>query len=165
MESLLHYPALGRDADLPELRRRFDHALVTVGQIKSPRIRQRLFTLLQELDFCLPPIVSPQSVVSARARLGEGSIVMHRALVNSGAVIGNNCIVNSGALIEHDCHIGDHCHIAVSATLCGEVRVGSGSFVGAGAVIREGISIGKNCIVGMHCGLRRDLKDNEIYVE
>ena len=94
-ESVFNYPTLGQDADLNGLRSRYTQALVTVGQIKSPEIRIRLFCLLCDLGFQLPVIVSPLARVSPHAQLGAGTIVMHHAMVNAGAVVGENCIINT----------------------------------------------------------------------
>ena len=46
--SNLGYPIIGTDNDLNNLRREFDYALITVGQLKSPAIRVKLFNLLNE---------------------------------------------------------------------------------------------------------------------
>ncbi|MDR3175674.1 MAG: acetyltransferase [Desulfovibrio sp.] len=162
--TVLLYPVLGCDEDLPDLRSVYSLALVTVGQIKTPLVRQKLFARLEELCFDIPTPVSPLARVSPHALLGKGSVVMHQALVNAGTVIGKNCIINSQALVEHDCRIGDHCHIATGAKLCGGVETGEGVFVGAGSVVREGTRLGKNCVVGMGVCVRHDVPDGGRYV-
>lgn len=159
------YPVLGHDRDLPRLREMYHNALVTIGQIQSPRVRKILYARLVELGFSLPTVLSPQACVAARAHIASGSVVMHRAMVNSGASVGHNCIINTKALVEHDCVIEDHCHVAVGAILCGGVRLGEGSFVGAGAIIREGVQIGANCVVGMGCRVRHHLAEGSRYAE
>jgi sugar O-acyltransferase (sialic acid O-acetyltransferase NeuD family) len=160
-EPVSSFPPLGRDADLPVLRARYANALVTVGQIRTPRIRRELFSLLETLGFEFPIPVSPSAWVSPRAALGRGTIVMHNAIVNTGSKVGKNCIINNKALVEHDCIVENHCHIAAGATLCGGVFVGEGSFIGAHAVVREGARIGKRCIVGMGARVYRDIQDGE----
>lgn len=140
-ESVLGYPIVGTDDDLPSLRNRFAHALVTVGQVKTPAIRIGIYERLRALGFELPPIVSPRAYVSHHAVVGAGTIVMHDALVNAGASIGDNCIINSKALVEHDATIGSHCHISTGAIINGGVRVGAGTFFGSNAVSVHGISI------------------------
>ncbi len=164
LKPVLNYPVLGRDEDLPALFRQHSKAFVTLGQIKTPQIRQKLYAMLSELGYTLPSFISPLAHFSRHATLGLGSIIMHQALVNAGASIGNNCIINTQALIEHDCNIASHCHIAVGALLCGEVQVGEGSFVGSNATVKQGVTIGKRCIVGMGCTLKKDLTDGEVYV-
>jgi sugar O-acyltransferase (sialic acid O-acetyltransferase NeuD family) len=150
--TVLGYPVLGVDANLPALCARFGTALVSVGQVHSAKLRQSLFERLTGLGCLLPAIVSPLAYVSPHALLGAGSIVMHGAIINAGAEVGQNCIINSRALVEHDCHIADHCHVSTGAVLNGGVAVGVGSFIGSAAVVREGVRIGERCFVGM--GLR-----------
>ena len=156
----LGYPVIGTDDDLKGLRKQYKNALITVGQIKSPKIRIKLYQLLKELDFTLPVIVSPHAYVSKHAQIGEGSIIMHGVIINANAKIGNNCIINNRALIEHDAVIGDHCHIATGAIINGEVSVGNETFIGSGAITKQCISIGNNCIVGAGIILKNDVKHN-----
>jgi len=128
---VLGYPIIGTDDDLPELRKKYCHALVTVGQIKSPDVRIRLHQLLLSLGFELPTIISPLAYVSRHAKIGQGTVIMHHALVNAGAVVGENCIINTKALVEHDAVIEDHCHIATGAVVNGGVVVQGCTFVGS----------------------------------
>jgi sugar O-acyltransferase (sialic acid O-acetyltransferase NeuD family) len=146
---VLGYPVLGTDADLPNLLSDFTHALVTIGQIKSPEQRMRLFALLENNNCSLPIIVSPRAYVSPHALLGAGTIVMHGAVVNAGAKVGHNCIVNSQALIEHDVIVEDHCHIATAATINSGVHIATGTFIGSNSSVRQLITIGKSCLIGM----------------
>jgi sugar O-acyltransferase (sialic acid O-acetyltransferase NeuD family) len=139
--SILDYPIIGTDDDLPELRKQYAFALVTVGQVRSSTVRRRLFDVLQALGFELPTVVSPHAYVSSHAQVGAGTIVMHHALVNAGASVGENCIINSKALIEHDVQIGLDCHISTGAIINGGVDVGAGTFVGSNAVSVQEISI------------------------
>jgi sugar O-acyltransferase (sialic acid O-acetyltransferase NeuD family) len=146
---ILGYPVIGTDADVARVAREFDAALVTVGQIKTPTVRIRLFEALEAAGVALPVIVSPRAYVSRHARLGAGTIVMHGAIVNAGAVVGRNCILNSQSLVEHDVVVGDHCHVATGAAINSGVRVGDGTFVGSGSTVRQGLTIGEHCVVGM----------------
>lgn len=146
-EPLLGYAILGGDEDLPRLRKIYDYALVTIGQIKSPMIRIRLYDQLVLLGFNLPIIISPRAYISKHAVIRDGSIVMHDALINAQAEIGNNCIINTKTLIEHDSKIGSHCHISTGAIINGGVIVGNGTFVGSNAVVRESAQIDENSFV------------------
>lgn len=146
---ILGYRVLGTDADLPSLLGDYAHALVSVGQIKTPDLRMRLFELLVQKKCEMPVIISPRAYVSSHASVGTGTIVMHGAVVNAGAVVGRNCIINSQSLVEHDAVIEDHCHIATSAAINGGVHVGVGTFIGSHASVRECINIGERCLVGM----------------
>ena len=158
----LGYPVIGTDDDLKVLRQQYKNALITVGQIKIPKIRIKLYQLLKELDFTLPVIVSPHAYVSKHAQIGEGSIIMHGVIINANAKIGNNCIINNRALIEHDAVIGDHCHIATGAIINGEVSVENETFIGSSAVTKQAISIGKNCVIGAGVVLKNDIESNKV---
>ena len=158
----LGYPVIGTDDDLPKLRQKYRYAIVTIGQIKSPAIRIRLFQRLQELDYQVPVIVSPRAYVSRHAQIGDGTIVFHDAMVNANARIGKNCIINNKALIEHDAVVGDHCHIATGAILNGEVNVGSESFIGSGAVTKQSVVIGSRCVIGAGAIIKTDIKSNQV---
>lgn len=156
-DSLLGYAPLGTDNDLPNLLRRVPSALITVGQIKSPDPRIRLYDLLQQLGANLPVIVSPLAHISRHAEVTAGTIVMHGALINAGASIGANVIINSQALIEHDAVIDSHCQISTGARVNGGVRIGAGSFIGSGAILREGIQVGPRAIIGAGQVVLRDV--------
>lgn len=143
------YAVLGTDTELPALLGDYAHALVSVGQIKTPDPRIRLFDLLQQNSCTLPIIVSPRAYVSPHASLGAGTIVLHGAVVNAGAVVGRNCILNSQSLVEHDAIVADHCHIATGAAINSGVRIGAASFIGSHSCVRQGINIGERCLIGM----------------
>lgn len=145
---VLGYPVLGSDDDVRQLLKQTPQALVTVGQIKSPKIRIHLFELLKSCNAELPVIASPNAYQSRHAFIGEGSILMHGSVTNANAKVGANCIINSLALIEHDAVIGNHCHIATGARVNGGVRIGEGCFIGSGAILKEGIEIGVHSIIG-----------------
>lgn len=147
--TVLGYQVIGQDDDLPELTKKYPRTLVTVGQIKTPEPRVRLFELLERLGCECPAIISPLAHVSRHATIGAGTIVMHGAIVNAAAIIGRNGIVNSQALVEHDAQVGDHCHISTGALINSGVRVGRRTFVGSGTIVRQGIVIGDDCVIGM----------------
>jgi sugar O-acyltransferase (sialic acid O-acetyltransferase NeuD family) len=145
--NVLGYSVIGNDSDLDSLAKKYQYALITVGQIKSPLLRIKLFDLAVEAGFKLPSIISPNAYVSKYASIGNGVIVMHNALVNVSASIGDNCIINSKALIEHNCLISKHCHISTNTVINGGVTVKPGCFIGSGAITKESITIGENSFI------------------
>jgi len=145
--NILGYSVIGNDSDLDGLAKKYQYALITAGQIKSPSLRIKLFNLAVKAGFKLPNIISPNAYVSKHSSIGNGIVVMHNAIVNASASIGDNCIINSKALIEHDCLISKHCHISTNATINGGVTVESGCFVGSGATTRELITISENSFI------------------
>ncbi|MDO9305942.1 MAG: acetyltransferase [Sulfuricurvum sp.] len=136
-QKVLGYEIIGCDDDLEELFIHSKHAVITVGQIKSPDIRIKLFNTLKSIGYQLPAIISPFAYISKHSTIDEGTIIMHHALINVGVKIGRNCIINSKALIEHDATIEDHCHISTGAIVNGGTVVGQGTFFGSNAVSKE----------------------------
>ena len=143
----LNYPIIGNDSDLSDLSKKYKYALVTIGQLKSPLIRIRLFDLAKKANFVLPSIISPLAYVSKHATIGQGVVVMNGALINANANIGDNCIINTKALIEHDAIIESHCHISTRATINGHVKVEKNSFVGSGVTTNNSITIKKDSFI------------------
>ena len=84
---VLGYPVIGSNEDLPQLLKVSELALVTVGQIKNPKIRIKLFEHSKQLGAKLAIVVSPKAHFSKHSIIGEGSIIMHGAIVNAGAQI------------------------------------------------------------------------------
>ena len=144
---VLNYTVIGSDNDLHHLAQKYQYALITVGQIKSPSLRIKLFELAKEAGFLLPCIISPQAYVSKHATIGEGSIIMHDALINANVTIGKNCIINTKALIEHDSMIEDNCHISTGTIINGGVTVKKNTFIGSSAVTKEFITIKENSFI------------------
>ncbi len=140
-KKVLGYEVIGCDDDLEELFLKYKYALVTVGQIKSNSLRVKLFTILKEIGYELPVIVSPLAYVSKHAIVKEGTVVHHYALVNADATVGVNCIINTKALIEHDVTIEEHCHISTATVINGGGTVKANSFVGSNATTKEYIIV------------------------
>ena len=145
--SVLGYPVLGCDADLPVLREECSAAVLAIGQLPDSATRVRLAKQLQQLDFELPVLISPHAIISSHAQLGSGTTVGHGAIVNAGAVVGDHCIINTRALIEHDVEIAHHCHVSTGVLVNGGVTLGFGSFIGSGAMIREGLNLPPHTVI------------------
>lgn len=136
-QKVLGYEIIGSDDQMTKYAKEGYTFLITVGQIKSSSLRERLFVKLEACNAKIATIISPRAYVSKHALIGRGTIVMHDVLVNANASIGENCIINSKALIEHDAVIQNFCHISTSAVVNGGTVVKEGSFFGSNAVSKE----------------------------
>jgi len=145
--NILGYPIVGSDDDLPELRKKVDQALITVGQIRSAEPRVNLAERCFRAGFVFPVVISPHAVVSRHATLGPGTIVMHGAIVNAGARVGSHVILNTRSLVEHDSVLGDFVHISTGAIVNGGVRVGKRAFLGSGCTTREYTEVPEGTLV------------------
>lgn len=158
---LMGYPIIGKDEDLQELRNNFNTAFISIGQIKTSKVRKNIYDILSELEFILPSIISPNAYVSQKSTINDGTIVMNGAIVNSNVAIGSNCIINSRVLLEHDVTIDNHCHISTGAILNGGVTVKEGSFIGSGSVVRESIAINSKSILSMGSIIKQDIANKD----
>lgn len=158
-------PIIGTDEDLAGMARNgVTHAVVSVGSVRPSPMRSKIFERIRRAGLLPATIVHARAVVSASARIGEGSVVLAGAVVNPGAVIGLNCIINTGAIVEHECVIGDHVHISPGAVLGGGVNVGGAAHVGIGATILQGRVVGARALVGAGAVVVRDVPADVIVV-
>ena len=140
-QTVCGYKIIGTDKDTEKYAKEGFYFLITLGQIKSPDLRIKLFNRIKNASGKFATVISKDAYVSKHAKVGEGSIVMHGAFLNAGVEIGKNCIINTNALLEHDAKIGDNCHISTSSVLNGEVEVADESFIGSNSTVVQGVKI------------------------
>jgi len=136
------------------------YALVNgIGGIGDGKRRQ-IFERWREQGYAFAPVRHASAVIARDVELGEGSQVMAGSVLQPGVRLGANAIVNTRASIDHDCIIGDHCHVAPGAVLCGGIVIGEETHIGAGAVVIQGVQIGRRSIIGAAAIIRGDVGDN-----
>ncbi len=159
---VLGYPMLGTDDDIPAYVDKAEF-VITVGFIKNPAVRIKLFNKVKEAGGKLATLIASTAHVSQYATIGEGTVVMHQAFVNAGAQVGSNVILNTFANIEHDAVIGDQCHISTGTMVNGDCKVGNNCFIGSQSVLANGVAIGDDIIVGAGSLVRKSIKEKGIY--
>ena len=138
------------------------YMLICIGQIPDSSLRKKLFYEGVKKGYKFTPVISPNSYVSSKAQIADGTIVMHGAIINAGAIIGKNCIINSKSLVEHDAKIGNHCHISTGAIVNGGVKISDDCFVGSGSVLRENIKVGKKATIQANTFVNKSVKAKAI---
>ena len=161
-KQVLDYKVIGTDDDIPQYVDKAEF-IITVGFIKNPSIRIKIYNRIKEAGGKLATIVASTARVSHYATLGEGTVVMHQAFVNAGAQIGVNCIINTFCNIEHDAHVGDQCHISTGTMVNGDCKIGERVFVGSQSVLANGVTIGDDIIVGAASFVRKSISEKGIY--
>ena len=161
-KSVLGYKVIGTDEDIPYYVDKAEF-IVTVGFIKTPAIRTRIYNRIKEVGGKLATIIASTARVSRYATLGEGTVVMHQTIVNAGAKVGVNCIINTFCNIEHDAIIGDQCHISTGTMVNGDCRVGEGVFIGSQSVLVNGITVGDDIVIGAGSVVRKSISVRGIY--
>jgi len=163
-QKILNYSVIGTDDDIKSLMSQCSNFHITVGQVKSSAIRERIWNKVNEVGGNLPVIISPTAHVSNHAKLAEGTIVMHHALINAGVSIGKACIINSKALIEHETTIGDFCHISTAAVVNGKANIGDNCFIGSNTVVGNNTDVVANTIIAAGSQVLKNIELSGTYI-
>lgn len=157
----LNYKILGNINSLLKKNKKLN-LHIAIGSIKNYNFRRKLFLKLQKKGHHFPCIVSNQSIVSKRAKIGDGTIIFHSSIINTNAEIGKNCIINTSSCIEHDVRISDHAHISTCAVINGNCKIGMGTFVGSSTVLKENIEIGSKSIIGFGKSINKNIPSGKL---
>lgn len=161
-KEVLSTKVIGTDDDIPAYVDKAEF-IVTVGFIKNPAIRVKLYNKIIEVGGTLATVIASTAYVSKYAEIGEGTVVLHQAFVNAGAKVGKNVILNTATNIEHDAVIGDHSHISTGAMVNGECVVGERCFIGSQSVLANCITVGDDIIVSAGSFIRKSISEKGIY--
>jgi sugar O-acyltransferase (sialic acid O-acetyltransferase NeuD family) len=155
-----HLTYLGKETEVINKLKKFDF-FACVGH---NGIREKIHIQLSQ--FLGDPInaIHPSAVISASVKMGEGVMIAANATLNPLVTLGKGVICNTSTSIDHECAVGDFCHIAPGAVLCGNVTVGRSTFIGANSVIKQGIVIGNNVTIGAGTVVIKDIPDNTTVV-
>mgnify|MGYP004450683761 FL=1 len=162
-EVLPGHKVIGTDDEIPQYVEECDF-VITVGFIKNPALRIKLYNKVKAVGGRLATIIASTAYVSKYAELGEGTVIMHHAFVNAGAKIGDNCIINTFVNIEHDAVVGNQCHISTGTMVNGECKIGENCFIGSQSVCANCIEIASDIIVGAGSVVYKSLRMKGIYV-
>ena len=161
-EVLPGHKVIGTDDEIPQYVEECDF-IITVGFIKNPALRIKLYNKVKAAGGRLATIIASTAHVSKYAELGEGTVIMHQAFVNAGAKIGDNCIINTFVNIEHDAEVGNQCHISTGTMVNGECKIGENSFIGSQSVCANCIEIASDIIIGAGSVVRKSIRVKGIY--
>ncbi len=156
------HKVIGTDDEIPQYVEECDF-IITVGFIKNPALRIKLYNKVKAAGGRLATIIASTAHVSKYAELGEGTVIMHQAFVNAGAKIGDNCIINTFVNIEHDAEVGNQCHISTGTMVNGECKIGENCFIGSQSVCANCIEIASDIIVGAGSVVRKSIRVKGIY--
>lgn len=162
--SVLGYQIIGTDQDIAKYVELGYSFLITVGQIKSAALKEKLFHILKENKAIIATVVAPSAHVSKYSKIGAGTIVMHHVIINAGATIGDNCILNNKSDIEHDTVVGNHTHISTGTILNGDCKIGNAVFIGSNSTVANQITIEDNVVIGAGSVVIKNILTKDIQV-
>ena len=138
--------------------------VITVGFIKNPAIRIKLYNKIKEAGGKLATVIASTAYVSKYAEIGEGTVVLHQAFVNAGAKVGKNVILNTMTDVDHDAVIGDFTHLSVGVLVAGEAKVGDRCFCGIGSTIQHTRTVTSDVILGAGTLVVKDISEPGVYI-
>jgi sugar O-acyltransferase (sialic acid O-acetyltransferase NeuD family) len=159
-ETVLGYPVLGREEDLPKLARVHEAQgwFVAIGDNWTRhRVAERVAALLPSLG----PVsaVHPRATIARSCAVGRGVAIMAGTVVNCDSRIEDFCILNTSSSLDHDCLMETASSLAPQTITGGNVRIGTCTAVGLGAQVIHGIQIGAHTVVGAGALVLRDIPE------
>lgn len=156
--SLWGIPYIGDDSNLQEV---YDNGIpnvfIAIGGIGVSDKRVKVYNIVKEIGFNLPPIIDKTAQIGKGSCIAEGAFIGKGVVINACSTIGKMSIINSAAVIEHECRIGEFCHIAPGCKLGGSVKVGNFTHVGIGSTIIQGVNIGDKTLIGAGSVVVKDI--------
>ena len=139
-------------------------AVIGIGNVILSDKRFKIYSMLKQLGFELPVIISKNTIINEKVKIDEGTVVLDAVTINVCSSIGKCAIINTGVIIEHDCQLGDFVHIATGAVLSGGVKVKNNSMIGSGVTIIHDKTIGENCLIGSGSVVTKNLLEAGTYI-
>lgn len=157
------YPVLGDSDILLDLYQSgVTNAVIGIGAVTNPLLREKLFRMLKDIGFSLPNLIHPDASVEKTVRMGEGNQILQSAIVGSDVLITDNCIINSGAVVSHESVLESNAHITPGAVLGGDVGIGENTIIGMGSTVYLGKKVGKNVIIYNGVNIFDNVPDNAV---
>lgn len=98
---------IGKCEDATQLRFKYPCAFVAIG---DNEIRKKYAKLLLDNNYYIPTIISPDAIISSKAKIGVGSMIFPQANV-AAAEVGNFCLVQATGLVNAAAKVGDFSRI------------------------------------------------------
>jgi sugar O-acyltransferase (sialic acid O-acetyltransferase NeuD family) len=161
--TILGYPIIATDEEIPELMKECPNFFITVGDVNCFAVRSKIFSDLKSRGLTVPTLVSPLSYVSRHASIGEGSILFPFTVIDVEAKVGNNCIINHATILGHEAIVEDNCHISANCVI-GKSSIGHDTFIGVNSFVNNGVDIAPHCIIGSGSNVIRSITEPGVYV-
>lgn len=156
IEKTPRFPVLGKTSLVAEKKDEYE-LFVAIG---NAQVRKRI---MESIDAEFATLIHPSAIIGSDVTIGQGTVLMPGAIINTGAIVGNGVILNTASSVDHDCVLGDYCHVAVGAHLCGNVNVKEGTWIGAGATVIQGINICEKCMIGAGAVVVKSVEETGTY--
>lgn len=116
-------------------------AFVAMSDQFLNRKRHELFVYLKKAGFSLPPLVHPQSLISANAAHDENVGIGQGVLVGNNVVVGMNTYIGAGSAIHNGSHVGENVTIRENVKIAADCKIGPFVTLGANIILQPGTEI------------------------
>lgn len=148
-EQTLGYSILGKEEDLPKLRKTYTlkGVLIAIGDnyVRSS-VAKNICDICPDLQYV--SAIHPKASVATDVSLGEGTVVMAGVSVNPGSSVGRLCILNTHSSLDHDSILENYASLAPHATTGGNCRIGKYTAICMGAILKHGVHVGEHSVIG-----------------
>jgi len=134
--------------------------MVITGFSKPSQRQRALHSLLAAGAKGLGTIIHPQTCVSRRVKIGEGSIIYPGVHIDVDVTIGRQNLFNKLCTIGHDSCFADFVTAAPGVNFGGNIQVGEGCEFGINSATVQGVAIGAWTTVGAGAIVIKDLPAN-----
>ncbi len=115
-------------------------------------------------DFCFPPLIHPQTVISSSAKLEDACVINPFVYIGPNALIKRGTFIHSFVNIDHDCEIGECANLAPGVILAGRVKIGKCAYIYTSASIIPDIRVGDFSIIGAGSNVLRNVSPGRTVV-
>jgi len=148
-ETVLGYPIVGGEEDLPDLMLSKSVTGIVVA-IGDNFVRSQMADFIERHcpELCFISAIHPRASIAPSVSVGEGTVAMAGAVVNANSSIGRFCILNTNSSLDHDSVMEDFSSLAPGVTTGGNCKIGHTSAIGIGATLCHQVAVGQHTIVG-----------------
>ena len=155
------YVVKGPSTDFNQYINEHTEFFVSIGNHEH---RQRIQEKIDNAGGIITTLIHPNSIISKDSTIGNGSVVMAGAIINPGTKIGKGVIINTQSSVDHDCLVGNWCHVAVGAHVCGTVVIGNKCWIGAGVVVKNDVAICDEVEIGVGAAVVHSIDEAGTYI-
>jgi len=123
----------GKCEDAKAYKQGYPCAFVAIG---DNEIRKKYAHMLLKEGFYIPTIISPDAIVSSKAKIGMGTMIFASANVGA-AEVGHFCLVQANGLVSADASVGNFSRIDNSAVVLKGEHTPEGLWLKTGKIYGE----------------------------
>ncbi|MDB4350695.1 NeuD/PglB/VioB family sugar acetyltransferase [Verrucomicrobia bacterium] len=138
--------------------------IFAMSNVKQSEERYEMLEKLKIPENRFITIIHPSSVVSKKAKLGNGVVIMPHALISPNVVLGNHTQCYAQSFVGHDTVVDEMVFIANNCSVGGRVTIEKGAHIGSNSSILERVTIGKFSVIGLASNVLKSTESKGVYV-